>query len=382
MPGSPLLDTNPLLEPVRLGPYVLKNRVVMSPMTRNRSPGEVPNQLNAEYYAQRAGAGLIVTESTAISPQGLGWIDSPGLYTPEQISGWRAVTDAVHARGGRIFVQLWHTGRCSHVSVQPGGQAPVAPSAMPSRGRSRTPSGRLEHSPPRALEPDELPGIVAQYRQAAANALAAGFDGVEVHAGNGYLLDQFLRSASNQRSDAYGGSPQNRVRLTREVVEAVLKVWGAERVGVRISPLSPTNGMSDADPHGTFGHVAAALDALGIAYLHVIEPGVNGTLSEAASDTSPDLGSGYFRALFSGPIIAAGGHDARTGAARIAKGDADLVAYGKLYIANPDLPERFARRAPLHPADRATFYGGGARGYTDSPPLGSDDLLDGDTQAA
>jgi N-ethylmaleimide reductase len=373
---------NPLLTPFSLGWLVLPNRVVMAPLTRARADAHgVPSPLAPLYYSQRASAGLIISEATTVSPQAVGYDGWPGIYTEEQAEGWRAVTHAVHAAGGRIFIQLFHAGRMSH-PVFHGGELPVGPSAIAAGPSHELYDNAHKFVRPRALALAELPGVIDQFRSASELALEAGFDGVEVHAGNGYLLDQFLCRASNQRSDSYGGSPQNHVRLTREVVEAVLQVWGAERVGVRISPLSPTNGMSDADPHGTFGHAAEALDALGIAYLHVIEPGVNGTLSEAASDTSPDLGSGYFRALFSGPIIAAGGHDARTGAARIAKGDADLVAYGKLYIANPDLPERFARRATLNAPDRATFYGGGARGYTDYLPLGTDDLLDGDTQAA
>jgi N-ethylmaleimide reductase len=352
-----------LLEPVRLGPYVLKNRVVMSPMTRNRSPGEVPNRLNAEYYAQRAGAGLIVTESTAISPQGLGWIDSPGLYSGEQISGWRAVTDAVHARGGRIFVQLWHTGRCSHVSVQPGGQAPVAPSVVPSRGRSRTPSGRLEHSPPRALEPDELPGIVAQYRQAAANALAAGFDGVEVHAGNGYLLDQFLRDCTNRRTDAYGGSAHNRCRLMWEVLRAVTEECGRDRVGARISPTNPHHEMIDSDPEQLFLTAVAGLNDIAPVYLHVVE----GATAPGASQIAFDYRK--LRSLFRGTYIANNGYTRERALQALAERTADMFAFGRFYVANPDLVERLRVGASLNALDPETLYDGGARGYTDYPPL-------------
>ena len=352
-----------LLEPVRLGPYMLKNRIVMSPMTRNRSPGEVPNRLNAEYYAQRAGAGLIVTESTAISPQGLGWIDSPGLYSSEQLSGWRTVTDAVHARDGRIFVQLWHTGRCSHVSVQPGGQAPVAPSVVPSRGRSRTPGGRLEHSSPRALEPDELPGIVAQYRQAAANALAAGFDGVEVHAGNGYLLDQFLRDCTNRRTDAYGGSAHNRCRLMWGVLRAVAQECGRDRVGVRISPTNPHHEMFDSDPENLFLTAVAGLNDIAPVYLHVVEG--------ATAPGAPQIPFDYskLRSLFRGTYIANNGYTRERALQALTERTADMFAFGRFYVANPDLAERLRVGASLNALDPETLYDGGARGYTDYPPL-------------
>ena len=356
-------DTRSLLEPVRLGPYVLKNRIVMSPMTRNRSPGEVPNQLNAEYYAQRASAGLIVTESTAISPQALGWIDSPGIYSREQISGWQAVTDAVHARGGRIFVQLWHTGRCSHVCIQPGGQAPVAPSAVPSRGRSRTPAGRLEHSPPRALEADELPGIVAQYRQAAANALAAGFDGVEVHAGNGYLLDQFLRDCTNRRMDAYGGSAHNRCRLMWEVLRAVAQECGRDRVGVRISPTNPHHDMVDSDPETLFFTAVAGLNEIAPVYLHVVEG--------ATAPGAPPIPFDYrkLRSLFDGIYIANNGYTRERALQALGERTADMFAFGRFYVANPDLAERLCVGASLNALNPETLYNGGVRGYTDYPPL-------------
>src|SRR5262245_53441347 len=297
------LDT--LFEPFRLGPYLLKNRVVMSPMTRSRSPGEVPNALNAEYYAQRANAGLIVVESTAVSAQGLGWIDSPGVYTRAQIEGWRVVTDAVHARGGRIFVQLWHTGRCSHVSVQPGGQSPVAPSVVPSKGRSRTPLGRLEHSVPRALAREEIPGVVEQYCRAAANALEAGFDGVEVHAGNGYLIDQFLRDCTNHRTNAYGGAPESRARLIWEVTRAVVEVCGQDRTGIRISPTNTHHNMQDSDPERLFFAAISGLRDIGLdelAYLHVVE----GTTPPGARQLPFDYRA--LRRLFGGTYIANNGY--------------------------------------------------------------------------
>jgi N-ethylmaleimide reductase len=341
----------------------------MAPLTRARADHNgIPSPLAPTYYTQRASAGLIVTEATAVSRQAIGYDGWPGIYNAEQALAWRAITDSVHAAGGRIFMQLFHAGRMSHPVFHQGG-LPVAPSAIAAGPNGAVYDNVHEFVRPRALEADELPDVVNQFRSSSEHALGAGFDGVEVHAGNGYLLDQFLRSASNRRCDAYGGSAENRSRLIREVVEAVSDVWGPGRVGVRVSPLSPTNGMSDADPHDTFSRVARTLEQIGIAYLHVIEPGVNGTLSEAASMTSPDLGSGYFRPLFTGAIIAAGGLDARTGGARIRCGDADLAAYGKLYIANPDLPERFAAGAPLNAPDRGTFYGGAACGYTDYPTL-------------
>jgi len=350
-----------LLEPYRLGPYLLKNRVVMSPMTRSRSPGEVPNELNAEYYAQRAGAGLIVVESTAISAQGLGWIDSPGVYTPEQIRGWRRVTDAVHARHGRIFVQLWHTGRCSHVSVQPGGQSPVAPSVVPSRGRSRTPLGRLEHSPPRAIELHEIPGIIDQYRRAAANALEAGFDGVEVHGGNGYLLDQFLRDCTNRRTDAYGGSVENRSRMVWDVMRAVAQVCGRDRVGIRISPTNTHHDMSDSDPERLFFTAVLGLNEIGPVYLHVVEG--------ATPPGAPQYPFDYrkLRTLFRGTYIANYGYTLERAGAALAEGHADMFAFGRLYIANPDLVERFRSGTALSTPDPATLYDGGAHGYTDYP---------------
>jgi N-ethylmaleimide reductase len=357
------MAVNVLLEPYRLGPYLLKNRVVMSPMTRSRSPGEVPNSLNAEYYAQRANAGLIVVESTAISAQGLGWIDSPGIYTGDQIRGWRLVTDAVHAHGGRIFVQLWHTGRCSHVSVQPGGQSPVAPSVVPSKGRSRTSLGRLEHSTPRAIALNEISGIVEQYRQAAANALKAGFDGVEVHAGNGYLLDQFLRDCTNRRTDAYGGSPQNRARLMWEVIRAVAGVCGRERVGVRISPTNTHHDMRDSDPESLFFTAVSGLNDIGPVYLHVVEG--------ATPPGAPQFAFDYrkLRSLFAGTYIANHGYTLERADDALRDGHADMFAFGRLYIANPDLVERFRTGAPFNNLDTNTLYDGGARGYTDYPFL-------------
>jgi N-ethylmaleimide reductase len=358
-----------LFSPLRLGRLRLPNRIVMAPLTRARADeNAVPSELAAEYYTQRAGAGLIIAEATAVSRQGTGYRNWPGLYTAAQQAGWRKITQAVHAAGGRIFIQLFHSGRMSHPAFH-GGELPVGPSPAAAGPASELYDGVHPFTQPRALRATELAGVVGEFRAAAERALAAGFDGVEVHAGNGYLLDQFLRDGANHRDDEYGGNPRNRARLLREVTAAVIDVWGRDRVGVRISPLSPTNGMTDSDPVATFTQVARDLQALGPGYLHVIEPGVNGTFSGPASAQSPELASGFFRALFSGAIIAAGGHNAATGATRIQRGQADLIAYGQLFIANPDLPARFRRGAPLAQPQRATFYGGGAAGYTDYPAL-------------
>jgi N-ethylmaleimide reductase len=361
--------TSPLFSPFSLGRLWLSNRIVMAPLTRARADQHgVPSELAATYYAQRAGAGLIITEATAVSEQGTGYDNWPGLYTVAQQAGWRTITDAVHAGGGRIFVQLFHAGRMSHPAFHQG-EPPVGPSPIAAGPATECYDGVHPFTRPRALRAAELAGITAQFRAAAGRALAAGFDGVEVHAANGYLLDQFLRDGANQRDDAYGGDLRNRARLLREVTAAVISVCGASRVGVRISPLSPTNGMADSDPAATFTQATHDLAALGIGYLHIIEPGVNGTLSNPASAQSPELASGFFRPIFPGAIIAAGGHTAATGAARIQHDQADLIAYGQLFIANPDLPTRFQRGAPLARPQRATFYGGGATGYTDYPPL-------------
>lgn len=357
------MATPDLFTPLQLGPYRLKNRAVMPPMTRSRSPGAVPNAMNVEYYVQRASAGLIIAESTAISPQGLGWINSPGIFTPEQVKGWRTVTDAVHARGGTIFMQLWHAGRNSHVSVQPNNEPPVAPSPIQSEARSATPHGREQHSPPRAFRTDEMPGLVAQYRTAAQNALAAGFDGVEVHAANGYLLDQFLRANTNQRTDAYGGSPENRVRIVLEVLTAVTGVFGRERVGIRISPTNPYNGMGDPDPALLYATLIAGLNDIGIVYLHTVEGATNPDLKAEPFD---------YRALrksFRGLSIANNGYTLARANAAIAEGHADLVSFGKLFVANPDLVQRLKAGGPFNPLNTEHLYAGGAEGYVDYPAL-------------
>jgi N-ethylmaleimide reductase len=364
-----LTATIPLFSPFWLGRLQLPNRIVMPPLTRARADENgVPSELAAEYYVQRAGAGLIIAEATAVSRQGTGYDNWPGLYTAAQETGWRQITDAVHAAGGRIFIQLFHAGRMSHPAYHQG-VLPVGPSPIAAGPPTELYDGMHPFTRPRALRTAELAGITGQFAAAAERALAAGFDGVEIHAGNGYLLDQFLRDGANQRDDEYGGNPCNRARLLREVTAAVIGVCGSSRVGVRISPLSPTNGMADSDPVATFTQVARDLQVLGIGYLHVIEPGVNGTLSGPASAQSPELASGFFRPMFSGAIIAAGGHTAETGAARIRHDQADLIAYGQLFIANPDLPARFRLNAPLAWPQRATFYGGTTAGYTEYPAL-------------
>ena len=352
-----------LFTPFQLGPYELRNRMVMAPMTRSRAgEGNVPTALMAEYYAQRAGAGLIVTEGSQVSPEGVGYPNTPGIHTDAQVDGWRTITQAVHARGGRIFLQLWHVGRVSHPSLQPGGQLPLAPSAIGIEGEMLyTAAGPVPYVTPRALETDEIAGVVEQFAEGARRAYRAGFDGVELHGANGYLVDQFLRDGSNHRTDRYGGSPENRARFLSEVTAALVDVWGAERVGVRLSPVAAFNGMRDSDPVSTFSAAAHALGRLGLAYLHVVEP--------VGAQASGGRVTPVLKAVFHGPLIANGGYGAESGNAAIAGRQADLVSFGTPFLANPDLPERLQAGAPLNAPDPATFYGGDARGYTDYPAL-------------
>lgn len=349
-----------LLSPLSLGGMTLPNRVVMAPMTRSRAvmPGNLPHALMATYYAQRASAGLIITEGAPVSPQAVGYYATPGVFTPAQVAGWRLVTEAVHQAGGRIFLQLWHVGRISHPTWL-GGETPVAPSAIQPEAGIYTPEGLAAVPMPRALGADELPGVVDQFRQAAARAQAAGFDGVELHGANGYLLDQFLRDGSNRRTDRYGGSPANRARFPLEIVDAVSAVWGPERVGYQVSPTFAHFGMADSRPRDTFGYLARELSQRRIAYLHV---------SHYLADADPEM-TALLRRTFAGPLILNGGYDRETGEAALAEGSADLIAYGSLFIANPDLPERFRRQSPLNAPDPATFHGGDAAGYTDYPAL-------------
>ena len=363
-----------LFTPLTAGRLELPNRIVMAPLTRNRSPGAVPRPLNVEYYCQRATAGLIITEATAISHQGQGYADVPGLYAPEQLQGWKHVTDAVRAAGGRIVVQLWHVGRVSHTELQPGGGAPVAPSAIAAKTktvlmRDGVPTF-VETSMPRALRLEELPGIVADYARAARDAVQiAGFDGVEVHGANGYLLDQFLKTGSNARDDAYGGPIENRARLMLEVMQAVVAAVGGGRVGIRLSPVTPANDAFDADEQPLFEHVVRGLAPLGLAYLHLIEGATGGAreLPERPFDYAA-LKRAYRQAGGQGAWMVNNGYDGALAAKALEEG-ADLVAFGRPYIANPDLVRRLRDGAPLNTPDRATFYGGNAAGYTDYPAL-------------
>lgn len=354
-----------LFSKYKLGNLELSNRMVMAPMTRSRAvEGGVAHPKAPEYYVQRATAGLMITEGTQVSPQGVGYIRTPGIHSVEQIAGWKKVTEAVHQNGGKIFAQLWHVGRASHPDFH-GGQLPVAPSAITPSGEVFTPSGKKALVTPRALELHEMPGIVDQFRTAAKNAKTAGFDGVEIHGANGYLLDQFLRDGSNHRTDAYGGSIEKRSRLPLEVAEAVIGVWGADRVGYRISPYNGYNSMSDSNPVETFSFFAKELNGLKMGYLHILEA-IAGPrlLDKSATRLTPIL-----RKKFDQTYIVNGGYDAATGAAAIANGDADLVAYGVPFIANPDLVERYRIGAPLNTPDPSTFYSGEENGWIDYPKL-------------
>ncbi len=358
-----------LFDPLQMGSLTLPNRIIMAPLTRMRAmqPGNIPHELNAKYYAQRASAGLIISEATQISQQGQGYPGTPGIHSLEQVRGWTLVTDAVHQAGGRIFLQLWHVGRISHPSHQPNGARPVAPSALAVEN-SGTLTVDWQETPilvPRALETEEIPGIVADYKSAAENAKAAGFDGVEIHGANGYLLDQFLQDGSNVRTDHYGGSIQNRARLLLEVVDAVMEVWGHDRVGIRLSPYGKFNGMKDSDPIRLFTYVLRELDARGVAYVHVIEPRLaNPGMHDEIVEDTPQAAS-LFRGAFKTVLVSAGGHTPDSAREFIQKNMADAVAFGRHFISNPDLPERIRKSGPLTPYDRATFYGGDSKGYTD-----------------
>jgi N-ethylmaleimide reductase len=360
-----------LFEPFKLGPITLPNRAVMAPLTRNRAlAGLVPNPLAIEYYGQRASAGLLVTEATQISQQGQGYQDTPGIYSKEQIAGWRKVTERVHARGGRIFLQLWHVGRISHTSLQANGGAPVAPSAIRANGKTFVGGTFADVSEPRALELSEIPGIIDSFRQGAANAIAAGFDGVEIHGANGYLLDQFAKDGANKRTDSYGGSIENRAKLMLEVAKAVTSEVGSERTGIRISPVTPSNDISDSNPQALFDYIVDHLSALKLVYLHVVEGATGGPRDIAPFDYQS------LRDRFKGAYIANNGYDFELANKVLSANEADLIAFGKLFIANPDLVERFKRGTPLNTPDKATFYGGGAKGYTDYPALESADAAE------
>ncbi|MCC5968507.1 MAG: alkene reductase [Pararhodobacter sp.] len=356
------MTQNTLFAPFMMGDIPLANRIVMAPLTRNRAvAGLVPGPLAVEYYTQRASAGLLIAEATQISRQGQGYQDTPGIYSDAQIAGWRVVTEAVHKAGGKIFLQLWHVGRISHVDLQAGGAAPVAPSAIRAKAKTFVNDAFVETSEPRALTADELPGIVDDFRKGAANAIAAGFDGVEIHGANGYLLDQFAKDGANQRNDAYGGSIENRARLMLEVTAAVADEIGAGRTGIRLSPASPSNGITCSDPQAQFDYLVRELDKLGLVYLHVVEGATGGPRDAVPFDYDA------LRGAFRNTYIANNGYDLNLATEHLSAGKADLIAFGRPFIANPDLVARLQTGAPLAEMDRATLYGGGAGGYTDYP---------------
>ena len=362
-----------LFSPLKVGPYQLKHRVMLAPLTRMRAekPALAPRPLNAEYYAQRAtDGGLLIAEASPVMATGFGSPGIPGIYTDKQTEGWRKVVDAVHAKGGIIFLQLWHVGRVSHSSFQPGGVLPVAPSAVaiPPDLKTSTADGKVTtYETPRALETDEIPGIVEAYRQAARNALAAGFDGVEIHGANGYLIEQFLQSHTNLRADRYGGSIANRCRFLLEVTQAVIGVWGANRVGVRLSPYGIANGSGEADPMPLYTHAIQALNSLGLAYLHFIEPRSSGAGRAEVDWQGVPSAMVLYRPVWKGVLITAGGFTGESAEAGIAQGHADAIAFGRIFISNPDLPDRLKHGHPLTPYTRKTFYGGDVAGYTDYP---------------
>ncbi|MCJ8141302.1 alkene reductase [Ancylobacter sp. A5.8] len=360
------MSTTPsLFDSYRLGDLTLSNRIVMAPLTRNRAvAGLVPNPLAVKYYRQRASAGLIVTEATQVSDTAQGYQDTPGVYTDAQVAGWKPITEAVHAAGGRIFVQLWHVGRVSHRSLQPGGAAPLAPSAIRAETKTYVNNGFHDVDEPRALELSEIAGVVDDFRKAAAKAIEAGFDGVEIHGANGYLIDQFLRDGANKRTDAYGGSIENRTRFLKEVTAAIIGEIGAARTGIRLSPVTPANGLSDSNPQALFNHVLDVLEELKPVYVHMIEGATGGP-----RDIAPDFDFEALRRRYSGTWMVNNGYDRAMADKVIADGKADLVAFGKLFISNPDLVARLTRGGPFNELDRDRLYGGGEQGYTTYPTL-------------
>ena len=359
-----------LFDPIQFGAIAASNRIVMAPLTRDRAGlGRTPTPLMATYYEQRASAGLIITEATQISPEGQGYLDTPGIYSAEQVAGWRRVTDKVHAKGGKIVVQLWHVGRISHVSLLPNGQPPVSSTARRANGKTFTAKGFEDVSEPRALRLDELPRVVADYVHAARNAIAAGFDGVEVHGANGYLLEQFLRDSINDRTDAYGGPKENRVRLLLEVMRAIADEIGAQRTGLRLSPVTPANdAKQDSDAQGLFNHVVELLAPLALAFIHVVEGATGGARDVAPFDYAA-LRARFRHGNEHGAWIVNNGYTRAMAIDAVASGAADLIAFGRPFISNPDLVRRLRDDAPLAPLNRETLYGGGAEGYTDYPPL-------------
>jgi N-ethylmaleimide reductase len=362
-----------LFSPLKVGPYQLEHRVVMAPLTRMRAekPSLAPRPLNAEYYAQRAApGGLLIAEASPVMASGIGNPGVPGIFSAQQVRGWRGVVEAVHAKGGLIFLQLWHVGRASHSSYQAGGVLPVAPSAVPISPplMTMTDGGKPQpYETPRALETDEVEGVVESFRQGAINAREAGFDGVEIHGANGYLIEQFLQSKTNLRTDRYGGSIENRARFLMEIVHAVTGVWGADRVGVRLSPYGVANDSGEADPMPLYSHVVASLDKLGLAYLHFIEPRASGAGRAEVNHQNVPSAMVLFRPLWSGVLMTAGNFTGETAEAAIAAGHADAIAFGRIFISNPDLPRRLRHGYPLTPYNSATFYGGETTGYTDYP---------------
>ncbi len=367
------MSTQALFRPLKVGPITLSHRVVMAPLTRMRAtvPGNAANALNAQYYGQRASqGGLIIAEASQVLPGGQGVPATPGIHTAAQVEGWKLVTQAIHAKGGVAFLQLWHMGRLSHSSYQPDGLPALSASPVAASGMCTTAQGqRVPFETPRAARADELPALVEGYAQAARNAIAAGFDGVEIHAANGYLLEQFLQSRTNQRTDAYGGSIENRCRLVLEVTRAVAGACGAQRVGIRLSPFGVANDSGEAEPMPLYSHLVRSLDTMGLAYLHLIEPRASGAGQREVDHPNVPFASELFRPMWKGVLIAAGNYQARNAAETLEKGWADAIAFGRFFISNPDLPERVRREAPFTPYNRATFYGGGAEGYTDYPAM-------------
>jgi N-ethylmaleimide reductase len=374
--AAPQPPAEKLFQPIKVGHYNLRNRIVMAPLTRSRSrqPGNIPSPLNAAYYVQRASAGLIISEATQVSMQGQGYAWTPGIHSREQVEGWRLVTAAVHAAGGLMFAQLWHVGRISHPTLQPDCMLPVAPSAIKPAGEAfiENENGEGELVPfetPRALQLEEMPYLVDQYVRAAKNALAAGFDGIEVHAANGYLIDQFIKSGTNRRTDEYGGPVENRARLLFEVLDAVTPILEADRVGVRLLPYGMVNDARDDNPEATFGYIAETLNDYSLAYLHMINPVASALENKVEPEPAALRMVELMRNKYRGKLIMAGGFDHDTAEQWLEQGKADLIAFGRKFIANPDLPERFRTRAPLNADDRPTYYGGGSKGYTDYPTL-------------
>ena len=360
-----MLNTSPLFKPVKMGATKLNNRVLMAPLTRNRAGSDgTPKDIAREYYVQRASAGLIITEATQISDMGKGYLDTPGIYSKSQVTSWQRITDAVHAVGGRIFVQLWHVGRISHTSLLPKGRSPVAPSSITANTQTFTAEGFEDVSAPIDLDQDGITGTVNDFRHAAQAAKGAGFDGVEVHSANGYLLDQFLQDGTNKRSDRYGGLIENRARFLNEVLDVVGEIWPADQIGIRLSPLGHANDISDSDPEALFSYVYKTISARQLAYLHVVEqfPGADISAEEKAMMSR-------LRERYDGFYIGNGGYDAASAVQAIESGHADAIAFGRPFISNPDLPERYRIGAPLNDANGDTFYGGDEKGYTDYPFL-------------